>query len=446
MEIIETVTEETAVKVQVIPEKGQLQGEIIDTSILVEAFDNKKTTAKWIEENLLFDIRDEMTRETVAKSVLDIYKQLLDDPTILQIKHHVATGETQIVHFDEELSYESVKYENILPDVQHIIDNKKRLADQKHNGAHEFSEFGTENYECNIVNRHDAIVFFGYHESEYTVFENIFKQPVFFTHSLEGVVSSLSTKLDKSNILVVKNTLEFVEGACSLVEEYADNIKCVICDTVTTVDMRHHTSKLLGLCRVKGVLICRSLFINNCYNFGVDVIRDLGNTRKNVGYIDMGDEMLTRDCCYLVRLDSRMAQLKDFIEILNKRNTVHFILINHTMNVKYYLNLENYKFFPEFQTKQINQLFNLIYGGIVNTPIACYTEFPGIANALFSCGVYCACDRDIIFTYMNNVFRVLYSWDSDRKRKVLTQLEQVCESKIEKITKQLEKSLQLNNN
>lgn len=398
-EVVITATEETALKISVKPDL------VLDkeyTSVLVEPYDyNKATNSAWIRETLLFDVDDITTRCELAEFIIEMYKMVASDPDIVQFS--VKDAVPSIVRKEKIHEIRENLYDDISTDVDHIVKHREFF---RTSGVIGITEEDCDYDAYNIINKTCTIVYLGYNENDEMVTNNPDKlnQAKWFVNS----VNELSARLDNKEAgkippLVLVINPDVIEEGCTVLDKYFDPIDCVVCDTHIADDRTG--CMLLSIAKRRGVMIVRGISAAGVYNFGNG--SNTGSEDSKVGLINMDDELLTDDFNFLIRTDSRMTMLRDFIVTLNHRKNTEIILLKHAINDYDVRDLENYKVFPEWQTKQFSQIDQLSRGHVLHTPIAIMTQVPGIASMMVECGNFASCRAATINEYKGKVLEAL---------------------------------------
>lgn len=418
LEVVITVTEETAINIRVKPDST------LDTdyvSMLVEPWECLRVNNNaWLRESLLFDVENITERCDMADQIIEMYNIVAKDPDIVQltIKNNTMTVKKK----DQVTDVTDNPYDDMDTNVDHIIEHREFF---RTTGLIGITEQDGEYDSYNLINRSCKLIYVGYDPTDEYVTDNpdTLKQEKVFLKTM-GEMSSMFDDLDKIPPLVLIVNPEYAEVGCSIVDKYFDPIDCVICDTLKIDDRM--ACMLLSIAKRRGVIMVRSVSAHGIYNFGNGKM--IGDGDSKVGVITMDDEVITNNFNYMIMVDSRMAQLRDLVIILNKRKNVEMIILKHSINDRDLRGLDNYKVFPAFQTKQLSHIDQLSRGHVLHTPMAVMTPFPQIANMMVSCGIFASGRPETIMKYVGNVLEALEGKD---EQKTLTQ---VIEDKLKKIT------------
>lgn len=398
VDAIITATEETALQISVKPDMV-LDKEYVTT--MVEPWEyNRAINSAWVRETLFNDVDDISRRCELAEFIIEMYKFVASEPDIVQFR--VADTVPTIIRKKQVYEIRENLYDDISTNVDHIKKHREFFRTSGEIGIME--EDGYDAY--NIINKTCVIVFVGYNETDKMVTDNPNKleQQYWFINN----VNELSKRLDnqeKGKIppLVLVINPENIEDGCTILDKYFDPIDCVVCDTMAADDRT--ACLLLSIAKRRGVMIVRSISAAGIYNFGNG--SDVGSEESKVGLINMDDVLLTDDFNFLIKTDSRMTLLRDFVITLNHRKNIQIILIKHAINDQDVRDLENYKVYPEFQTKQLSQLDQLCRGHVIHTPIAIMTQLPVIACMMVECGNFASCRASTINEYKDKVLEAL---------------------------------------
>jgi hypothetical protein len=420
VDIIITTTEETAINIRINTDTSVGDKFV---SIMVEPWQcTQMASNSWVRDSLLFDIENIGERYDIATCIMALYMVIAEGSDIIQIS--ISKNVVTVMDTTQVEKVLVAPYADIDTDVSHIVRHKPFFSTTDKIGITE--ENGHD--AMNIINKKCHIGYVGYNEDNVV---DITTQTHLFISSMSDIEMILDDKQTNppTFILVVSPTA--CELACSIIDKYHKVIDCVICNTYL-VD-RRMACMMLSICKNRGVMCCRGLSIAGRYNFGVE---KPANIESEVGLINMDDDLLTDDYHYLILVDSRMAQLRDFVIILNKRKGVKIILIKHVVNDSELRCLNNYKIYPAFQTHQLSQIDQLSRGHVLHTAIAMQTQNAGIANMMVQCGIFASCNADTVNKYKRNVLNVLNNVVVEEEEEEYCQelLDNVLTKKFEKFT------------
>lgn len=392
IEVIITVTEETAINVSV-----RTDVELSDkyTTIKIEPWEcTKMSNNAWVRESLLFDIENVVKRCDVAECIIQLYKVVAEMSDIVQI--HLLNNKVDVKRVNNIRDITNIPYDDMSTDASHIGKNIGFFSTSKINGITEQNG----NDSMNLINTESHFCFVG-NNGDMSQDGHVCHY-VMTIEDFEALVDDKDPKNIPMMVLVVNP--EYCEIGSTIIDKYYQIIECVICDTYK-IDCRM-ACMFLSIAKNRGVLTCRALAISDTYFFGNENFGP-GNNNSQVGLINMSDELLTRDYNYLIVLDPRMAQIRDFVIILNKRAHISIILIKHTINDDDLRDIGNYNVFPEFQTQQLSQIDQLSRGHVLHTVTAVHSVIPGIAEMMIDCGIFTSCHEEVVLEYMENVLTVL---------------------------------------
>lgn len=397
LEIVITVTEETAINIRVKPD-NTLHNDYV--SILVEPYEcQRANNSAWIRESLLYDIENITDRCKVADKIIEMYNTVAKDPEIVQLV--LKNKEIHILKKKQINDITDIPYDDIDTNVEHI---KKHREFFRTSGVIGITEQEGDYSSFNLINRHCKLIYLGYKADDNYVVQNpntLNQESLFISTTHE--FSMLFDDKDKIPPLVLIVNPDYIESGCTILDKYFDPIDLVICDTQEADDRT--TCFLLSIAKRRGVLMVRSVSAFGVYNFGNGSM--VGNEDSKVGLINMDDDLITNDFNFMIKADNRMVFLRDLIVILNKRKNIEVIVVKHTVNDHDLRQLDNYKVYPAFMTKQFSQLDQLQHGHVIHTPIAFMTPMPGIASLLYSCGIFASCRAATVMEYVHNVLDAL---------------------------------------
>lgn len=427
VEAILTVSEETAINIRVKPDNTQNDDYV---SLFVEPYDcHNMLNNAWVRESLLFDVKSIKDRCNIAKIIITMYKSIIyDDKTTQIILKDNKITETKVQSNNDVKTNKYEKYDDMDTDVTHINEHRPFFNTTSIIGIDEsdgYNSYTLINHSCNVY-------YIGY-----TEYDGNIPNKEFFVETLDDMSKLLDDvkRKDMPRLVLVVNP-QSSEHACSIIDRYYAIIDCVICDTFQLDDRA--ACMILSIAKRRGILMCRGVSIANQYNFNVDIP---ASSESFVGIIDMGDETeILGDYHYLIKIDPRMAQLRDYCIILNKRKHVKFILLNQQVHECHLSNIDNYKIFPKLQTSQLSNIDQLSRGHILHTPIAVITQHPGIATMLVSCGIYASCRVSTVLEYRNKVLAALANEYYDVTDMLSKRIERISiKDKMDSVFKEIKK-------
>jgi hypothetical protein len=435
LEVVITVTEETAINIRVKPDSVLTKDYV---SILVEPWEcQRANNSAWIRESLLFDIENITDRCNAADQIIEMYNIVAKDPEIVQLtlKNRTLT----IRNKNQVNDITDIPYDDIDTDVEHIAKHREFF---RTTGIVGITEQDGEYDSFNLINRECTLIYVGYSPDDDYVVDNpdLLKQEKVFATTAHEVSSLLDDKEKIPPLVLIVNP-DYAEVGCTVLDKYFDPIDCVVCDTWKMDDRL--ACMFLSIAKRRGVIMVRSASVCGIYNFGNGLAT--GNEDSKIGLICMDDDIITDDYNYMVKVDSRMAMIRDLVVILNKRKNVEMIILKHSINDHDLRDLDNYKVFPAFQTKQFSQIDQLSHGHVLHTPMAVMTPIPGIASLLVSCGIFASCRAVTVMEYVEKVLDALKfepkiqeieddDSDSDDDESPQKDIADVIADKLEKVT------------